>query len=152
MPRERTFVLLKPDCVQRGFLGDIVGRFEKRGLKIVGLKMVEMPRKLAESYYAEHKGKPFYEGLISYVTSGPAVAMVVEGHEAVAVVRKMMGATDPVKAEPGTIRADLALHIGRNVIHGSDSIKSAEREIALFFKSEEIHAYERIDEQWVYEQ
>jgi len=148
---ERTFALLKPDAIQRGLAGEVLTRFERRGLKIVGLKLMRVPRSLAESYYAEHKGKPFYEPLMSYITSGPVVAMVLEGDGAVGIVRKMMGKTNSAEAEPGTIRGDLALTIGRNVIHGSDSPESAKREIGFFFKHEELHEYTRIDEAWLRE-
>jgi len=149
--RERTFVLLKPDAVQRGLLGPILARFERRGLKVVGLKMVKVSKPLAASYYAEHKGKPFFDGLVAYVTKEPVVATVLEGDGAVAIVRKMMGKTNSADAEPGTIRGDYGLTIGRNLIHGSDSLASAKREIALFFKPDEIHDYPRIDEGWLYE-
>ena len=148
---ERTFVLLKPDAVQRGLIGEIVSRFERRGLKITAMKLVRVTRSLAETYYAEHKGKAFLEPLMSYVAAGPVGAMVLEGDGAVTAVRKMMGKTNSADAEPGTIRGDLALTIGRNVIHGSDSVESARREISLFFKPEEIHAYARIDESWLRE-
>ena len=148
---ERTFVLLKPDAVQRALVGEIVGRFERRGLKLVALKMIRVTRRLAETYYAEHKGKGFFEPLMTYIGAGPVVAMVLEGDGAVAAVRKMMGSTNSADAEPGTIRGDLALTIGRNLIHGSDSTKSAKREISLFFKQDEIHAYARIDETWLRE-
>jgi len=148
---ERTFVLLKPDAVQRGLIGEIVSRFERRGLKITAMRLVRVTRSLAETYYAEHKGKAFFEPLMSYVAAGPVVAMVLEGDGAVTAVRKMMGKTNSADAEPGTIRGDLALTIGRNVIHGSDSVESARREISLFFKPEEIHAYARIDESWLRE-
>ncbi len=148
---ERTFALLKPDAVQRGLAGEILTRFEHRGLKIVGLKLMRVSRQLAESYYAEHKGKPFYEPLMGYITSGPVVAMVLEGDGAVAIVRRMMGKTNSAEAEPGTIRGDFALTIGRNVIHGSDSLESAKREIGFFFKPEELQEYERIDEAWIRE-
>ena len=150
MARERTFCLVKPDGVQRGLVGEVVRRFETRGLQLVALKMVHISRQLAEEYYAEHRGKPFFAGLVDYVTSGPAVAMLWDGDNAVAVVRKMMGATDPAKAEPGTIRADFGLNIGRNVIHGSDSIASAQREAGLFFRPEEIHSYERAHDKWIH--
>ncbi len=143
---ERTFALLKPDAIQRGLAGPILGRFERRGLKIVGLKMMRVSRQLAESYYAEHKGKAFYEPLMAYITSGPVIAMVLEGDGAVAIVRKMMGKTNSAEAEPGTIRGDFALTIGRNVIHGSDSLESAKREIGFFFEAEELHDYKRVDE------
>jgi nucleoside-diphosphate kinase len=141
---------VKPDGVQRGLVGEIVRRFEVRGLKLVGLKMVHISRQLAEEYYAEHRGKPFFPGLVDYVTSGPSVAMLWEGENAVAVVREMMGATDPAKAEPGTIRADFGLTISRNVVHGSDSVESAKREGALFFRPEEILAYERAHDAWIH--
>jgi len=151
MARDRTFVLLKPDAVQRGLVGPILGRFEHRGLKVVGLKMVKVSRQLAETYYLEHRGKPFFEGLVEYVTADPVVAMVLEGDNAVAVVRKMMGKTNSAEAEPGTIRGDLGLQIGRNLIHGSDSLESSKREISLFFRPEELLSYTRIDEASVYE-
>lgn len=146
---ERTFVLLKPDSVQRGLVGEIIGRFERRGLKVVGMKMLRVSRSLGETYYAEHKGKAFFDPLIVYVTAGPVVAMVLEGNGAVAAVRKMMGKTNSAEAEPGTIRGDLALTIERNVIHGSDSPESAGREIGLFFKKDELHDYARSDEAWL---
>jgi len=148
--RERTFCLVKPDGVQRGLVGEVIKRFEQRGLQLVALKMVRITRALAESYYGEHKGKPFFPGLVDYVTSGPSVAMLWDGDSAVAIVRKMMGATDPAKADPGTIRADFGLNIGRNVIHGSDSVESANREVSLFFKPDEIHAYERAHDKWIH--
>ncbi len=148
---ERTFALLKPDAIQRGLAGDILARFERRGLKIVGLKLMRVPRVLAETYYAEHKGKPFYEPLMAYITSGPVVAMVLEGDGAVPIVRRMMGRTNSAEAEAGTIRGDLALTIGRNVIHGSDSLESARREIGLFFRPEDLQEYKRIDETWLRE-
>ena len=146
---ERTFVLLKPDAVQRGLVGRIVARFEARGLKLLGMKLLTVPRTLAETYYAEHRGKAFFEPLMAYITSGPVVAIVLEGEGAVAVVRKMMGKTNAAEAEPGTIRGDFALTIGRNVIHGSDGFESAKREIGLFFKADELRAYTRIDEAWL---
>jgi nucleoside-diphosphate kinase len=148
---ERTFVLLKPDAVQRALVGEIVGRFEGRGLKIVAMKVVRVSRSLGETYYAEHKGKSFFEPLMSYITAGPVVAMVLEGDGAVAAVRRMMGKTNSAEAEPGTIRGDLALTIGRNLIHGSDSLESAKREIPLFFKPDEIQSYGRVDEAWLRE-
>ena len=151
MPRERTFVLLKPDAVQRGLVGAILQRFERRGLKLVALKSTRVPRELAETYYLEHKGKPFFPGLVAYITSAPSVAIVLEGDEAVAVVRKMMGKTNAAEAEPGTIRGDFGIKIGRNLIHGSDSVATAKREIGLFFKPEELIEYARVDEAWLYE-
>lgn len=146
---ERTFVLLKPDAVQRALVGEIVGRFERRGLKLVGIRMLRVGRSLGATYYAEHKGKAFFDPLMAYVTAGPVVAMVLEGDGAVAAVRKMMGKTNSAEAEPGTIRGDLALTIERNVIHGSDSLESAGREIGLFFKKDELHDYARSDEAWL---
>ena len=151
MARERTFTLLKPDAVQRGLVGEVLRRFERRGLKLVAMKLMRVPRELAESYYAEHKGKPFYDPLVRYVTSSPVVAIVLEGEGAVAVVRKMMGKTNSAEAEPGTVRGDFGLIIGRNIIHGSDSLASAKREIALFFTPQELLEYTRIDEAWLYE-
>ena len=151
MAGERTFTLVKPDGVKRGLVGEIVGRFERKGLKIVALKMVHVTRDIAERYYAEHKGKPFFEGLMNYITSGPSVAMVLEGKDVVPVVRKMMGVTNPVQAEFGTIRGDYAMFTGRNVIHGSDSPASAEREISVFFKPEDLHQYKSADEGLLYE-
>ena len=151
MPAERTFVLLKPDSIQRALIGEVVGRFERRGLKVVAMKMVRVSRSLGETYYAEHKGKSFFEPLMSYITAGPVVAMVLEGDGAVASVRRMMGKTNSAEAEPGTIRGDLALTIGRNVIHGSDSPESAKREIPLFFKPDELHTYSRIDDTWLHQ-
>jgi len=144
-------VLLKPDAVQRGLVGEIVRRFEDRGLKLVAMKMLRVSRSLAESYYAEHKGKAFFEPLMAYISSGPVVAMVLEGDGSVALVRTMMGKTNAAEAEPGTIRGDYGLTIGRNVIHGSDGPESAKREIGFFFKPDELHEYRRIDEAWLRE-
>jgi nucleoside-diphosphate kinase len=148
---ERTFVMVKPDGVQRGLVGEIISRLERKGLKIVAIKMLKIPMEMAEKHYEEHKNKPFFSSLISYITSGPVVAMVVEGKNAVKVVRKLVGATNPAEAEPGTIRGDFGLDLGRNVVHASDSITSAEREIRLFFKDDEILNYERDLDAWVYE-
>jgi len=135
---ERTFVAIKPDAVQRGLIGEILQRFEKKGFKIVGLKFVQLDRETAEKHYAEHVGKPFYEKLVKFITSGPIVVMVVKGKNAVEVSRRMMGSTDPSKADVGTIRADFAQIMERNVIHGSDSKESAEREIKIHFKDSEL--------------
>ena len=151
MPRERTFVLLKPDAVQRALVGEILDRFERRGLKLVAVKTTRVSRDLAETYYLEHKGKPFFAGLVKYITSAPSMAIVLEGDEAVAVVRKMMGKTNAAEAEPGTIRGDFGIKIGRNLIHGSDSVATAKREIGLFFTREELLVYARVDETWLYE-
>ena len=138
MAEERTFVAIKPDGVERGHIGEVIQRFERRGLRIIGLKLMTLGKTSAEEHYGEHKGKPFYEGLVSYITSGPIVAMVLEGKKAVSVARNVIGATNPADAVPGTIRGDLALEIGRNVVHGSDSPASAEREIKIFFKDDEL--------------
>ena len=148
---QRTLVLVKPDGVQRALVGSIVGRLERRGLKLVGLKMMQITKEVAARHYAEHQGKPFYDGLISFITSGPVVAMIWEGREAVTVVRGLMGATDPLKAAPGTIRGDLALDLGMNLIHGSDSPARAETEIALFFSQSDLHDYERTVDRWIRE-
>ena len=148
---ERTFVMIKPDGVQRGLVGEIVRRFEARGLKIVGMKMLQMSSNFAKKHYEVHIGKPFFDGLIKYITSGPVVAMVLEGTEAVAAARATMGATNPTKAAPGTIRADLSLEMGRNLIHGSDGPETAQTEIALWFKPEELLSYSRTIDAWIFE-
>ena len=135
---ERTFVAIKPDAVQRGLIGEILQRFERKGFKILGLKFVLLDRETAEKHYAEHVGKPFYEKLVNFITSGPIVVMVIKGKNAVEVSRRMMGATDPSKADNGTIRADYAQIMERNIIHGSDSAESAEREINIHFKESEL--------------
>jgi nucleoside-diphosphate kinase len=149
---ERTFLMVKPDGVQRGLIGEIVSRFEDRGLKLVAGKFMQIDDDLAEEHYAEHVDKPFFDDLSSFITSGPVFAMVWEGADAIAQVRTMMGETDPAESAPGTIRGDFGLDLGRNVIHGSDTeAGSAEREIGLFFDDEELYDYERIDETWLYE-
>ncbi|MDI6632555.1 MAG: nucleoside-diphosphate kinase [Bacillota bacterium] len=148
---ERTFVMVKPDAVQRGLVGEIIARFEKRGYKLAALKMFVMPREMAETHYGEHKGKPFFEGLVDFITSGPVVAMVWEGKNVIAAAREMMGATDPQKALPGTIRGTFGIDVGRNVVHGSDSPASAAREIALFFNEAELVDYDRLLDHWLYE-
>lgn len=148
---ERTFAMVKPDGVQRGLAGGILVRFEQRGLKLVGLKMLLISREMAEGHYGEHRGKPFFGPLVDFITSGPVVAMVLEGKQAVTTVRDMMGATDPLKAAPGTIRGSFGLDVGRNVVHGSDSPASAEREIGLFFRPEELIDYSRSIDTWLYE-
>jgi nucleoside-diphosphate kinase len=143
--------MLKPGSIQRGLIGSIISRFENRGLKIIAMKMMTVSKELAEQHYAEHKGKPFYEDLVSYITSGPVVAMVLEGGKAISVVRSMMGKTDPLESPPGSIRGDYGLSLGKNIVHGSDSPASAEREIDLFFTQEEFLKYKRCDEDWIYE-
>jgi len=148
---ERTFVMIKPDAVQRGFMGRIIGRFEDRGLKLVAMKLMRIPRETAEVHYAEHVGKPFYEKLLNYITSGPVVAMVIEGENAVSVCRDMMGKTNPREAGPGAMRGDFGMVTGRNVTHGSDSLRSAQREIGIFFQPEELVDWTKCDEVWVYE-
>jgi nucleoside-diphosphate kinase len=149
---ERTFVMVKPDGVQRGLIGEIVSRFEDRGLKLVAGKFMRIDDELAREHYAEHVEKPFFEDLSAFITSGPVFAMVWEGQDAIAQVRRMMGKTDPAESAPGTIRGDFGLDLGRNVIHGSDTEEgSAEREIELFFDDDELQSYERIDEPWLYE-
>src|SRR5450755_3876941 len=146
---QKTLILLKPDCVQRRLVGDVTGRFEKKGLRLAGLKLVKPSRDLAEKHYAVHKGKPFYESLLSFLTSGATVAMVWEGREAVAVCRNLMGATDGAKAVPGTIRGDHALSVQNNLIHGSDSPENASTEIALWFKPDELDSFPATDAVWV---
>jgi len=144
--------MIKPDAVSRGLTGEIIRRIEKKGLKIVALKMIRVDKATAEKHYAEHKGKPFYSGLVSFITSAPVIAGVVEGKEAVKVLRKLIGKTDPKEADLGTIRGDLAIDVGLNCVHASDSLESAKREISLYFKPEEILSYERCEEEWVYEE
>ena len=138
---ERSLVLIKPDAMKRGFGGAIIGRLQERGLKLVALRMLRMDRALAERHYAVHTGKPFFEDLIKYIISAPIIAAVFEGEGAVAAIRKIMGATDPAKAEPGTIRADFGTNLQENAIHGSDSTETAEKEIKLFFSGKEIFDY-----------
>ncbi len=149
MGKQRTFVMIKPDGVQRGLVGEIISRFEKRGIKIVGMKFMLVPRELAEKHYAIHKGKPFFESTVRYITSSPVVAMVLEGENVIEMVRRMMGKTDPMEAEMGTIRGDYGQFIGRNLVHGSDSLETAEYEINLWFKPGELVEYRRIDEDWL---
>jgi nucleoside-diphosphate kinase len=150
---ERTFVMVKPDGVQRGLIGDVISRFEERGLKLAGAKFMQIDQDLAEDHYGEHEDKPFFDDLVEFITSGPVMAMVWEGQDATRQVRNMMGETDPAESAPGTIRGDLGLDLGRNVIHGSDNEDPGanEREIELFFDDEELLEWERIDETWLYE-
>jgi nucleoside-diphosphate kinase len=149
--QERTLVIIKPDGVQRGLVGEIIGRLEQRGLKIVALKFEVIERERAERHYGEHAGKPFYNGLVDYITSGPVVTMVLEGPQAIAATRATIGATRPVEAAPGTIRGDLALMVGRNLVHGSDSAESAAREVELFFGGDAVQSWDRDADRWVYE-
>jgi nucleoside-diphosphate kinase len=148
---EQTFILVKPDGIQRRLMGEIIYRFEKSGLKILAAKFILPSKELAEQHYQIHKGKPFYNGLITYITSGPVFAMVIEGRNAIQRVRKIVGATNPQEALPGTIRSDFCQHIGRNVVHASDSTKTAENEISLWFKKDEIIKYRLDDETWIYD-
>ncbi len=138
MSLERTYAMVKPDGVKRGLVGEVVSRLEQKGFQIVGMKLMQIPRETAEKHYGEHQGKPFFEGLVSFITSGPVVAMVVEGENAILEWRKMMGATNPKDAALGTIRGDFASTIDENVAHGSDAPETAEREIGIFFKPEEL--------------
>ena len=149
---ERTLIIVKPEGVQRGLIGNVITRLELRGLKFVGLKLLQITPELAERHYGVHKGKPFYPGLVKHITSGPVVVGVVEGPEAISVVRTTMGATNPAEAIPGTIRGDYALEIGFNIIHGSDGPETAVQEINLFFRSQELRSYELVTDQWVYEE
>jgi nucleoside-diphosphate kinase len=146
---QQTLILLKPDAVQRRLIGAIVERFESKGLRLVGLKLVQADRALAERHYAVHKGKPFYESLLQFLTSGPTVAMAWQGREAVAVCRNLMGPTDGARAAPGTIRGDFALSVQNNLIHGSDSVENATAEVALWFESRELVNYSSVDGVWI---
>lgn len=146
---QRTLILLKPDAVQRRLVGEIIDRFERKGLRLAGLKLVQVSRELAEKHYAVHKGKPFYESLLTFLTSGPTVALVWEGREAVAVCRTLMGMTDGAKSPPGTIRGDFALSVQNNLVHGSDSPENAQLEIALWFEDEELVSFAATDANWV---
>ncbi|MEX1194352.1 MAG: nucleoside-diphosphate kinase [Dehalococcoidia bacterium] len=149
--RERTLILIKPDAMQRGLAGEILSRLERRGLRIVAVRMLRVDDAMAKHHYGEHKGKPFFAGLVEYITSSPIIAAVLEGTRAVEVVRKTMGKTNPADAEPGTIRGDLSLEMGRNLIHGSDGLESAAREIALFFDESQLFNYERDVDRWIFE-
>lgn len=148
---ERTLILVKPDGVQRGLIGEVIARFERRGLKMVGLKFLHVDRALAERHYAVHKGKPFYEGLLAYISSAPVVAMVLEGPNAIALARQTMGSTRPGEAAPGSLRADFGVEIGRNLVHGSDSAETAAYEIPLFFKPDELVSWKRASDPWIFE-
>ncbi len=143
--------MIKPDGVQRAIVGEVISRFEQKGFKIAAAKFMQISRELASEHYGEHEGKPFYEPLIEYITSGPVLAMVIEGENAIEAIRKLVGKTNPQDADPGTIRGDFAQMTGRNIIHASDSMESAVREISLFFRPDEIIEYERSDEPWLYE-
>ena len=148
---ERTLVLVKPDGVQRGLIGEVIGRLERRGLRLVAAKFIQVSQELAETHYAIHKGKPFYDGLIKYITSAPVMAMAWEGPNAVIAIRQTMGATRPTEAAPGSIRHDFALEVGRNLTHASDSVENGEKEVALWFESAELVDWKRDADQWIFE-
>ncbi len=148
---ERSLVLVKPDGVQRGLVGEVIARLEKRGLLLAGARFMQVSRELAEEHYAIHKGKPFYEGLISYITSSPVMAMVWEGPNAIAAIRQPMGATRPLEAAPGTIRHDFALEVGRNLTHASDSPENGAKEAALWFKKDDLVSWSRAVDEWIFE-
>ncbi len=148
---ERTLVLVKPDAMQRGLAGEIIGRLERRGLRIVAMKLTRIDAALAKRHYAEHEGKPFFNGLVDYITSAPVIAAVFEGTGAVQAVRNTVGATNPVEAAPGSIRADFGIERGRNLVHASDSPASGERETALFFAPNEILSWKRDTDRWIFE-
>ena len=148
---EHTLVIIKPDAVQRGLIGEIVTRFERRGLRIAALKLIHINEPLARRHYAIHEGKSFYEPLIRYITSSPVVVLVLEGNDAIEIARRTMGATKPAEAAPGTIRADFSLEVGRNLVHGSDGPETAAFEVPLFFTEDEILSYERDTDRWIFE-
>ncbi|OQD58873.1 nucleoside diphosphate kinase [Methanobrevibacter arboriphilus JCM 13429 = DSM 1125] len=148
---EKSFVMMKPDAVQRRIMGKILTRFEEKGLQIVAAKLLKIDEDLAKEHYGEHSEKPFFNDLVSYITSSPSFAMVIEGDDAISLIRKIVGATNPKEADLGTIRGDFAMDMGRNIIHASDSPASAEREISLFFNEDEICEYKIADDSWIYE-
>lgn len=149
---ERTFLAIKPDAVQRGLIGEVISRIERKGFKLVGMKMINITTELAKKHYGEHEGKPFFNGLVSYICSAPVVAMVWEGKDVIKTMRKIMGATNPANADVGTIRGDLGIDMGRNIIHGSDGPESAQREISLFFNENELlPGWDRNVDCWIYE-
>lgn len=148
---QQSYVMVKPDGVQRNLVGEVISRMEKRGLKILAIKMYTIPKETARAHYAEHEEKPFFQSLLDFITSGPSVSMVLEGRNAVSVIRTMVGATNPSEAAAGTIRGDFGLDTGRNIVHASDSTESAKREISIHFSESDISEYSRIDEQWLYE-
>lgn len=148
---ERTLIIFKPDAVQRGLCGEILTRFERKGLQVVGMKFMKLPQQLVEKHYEPHQGKPFYPGLIKFMTSSPVVVLALEGKDVIAVARKMMGATFGSKAEPGTIRGDFGVSNSFNLIHGSDSPESAQRELGLFFKPEELFDWQPASRGWIYD-
>jgi nucleoside-diphosphate kinase len=143
--------MIKPDGVQRGLVGEVISRFEKAGLKIIAIKILKVTQEQAERHYAIHEGKSFYDGLLKFITSGPVVAMIIEGREAIKHTRRIVGATNPVDAIPGSIRGDFALDIGRNVVHAADSVENAQKEYKIYFEEKELIKYQKIDESWLYE-
>jgi nucleoside-diphosphate kinase len=151
MTTERTLVLVKPDGVQRGLAGEVIGRLERTGLQIIGMKLMQISYELAATHYGEHEGKPFYAGLVGFITSSPVVALALEGPSAISTTRKIMGATNPADADPGTVRGDLAVDMGRNLIHGSANADDAARELALFFNDSELVSYDRATQPWIVE-
>ncbi len=148
---ERSLVLVKPDGVQRGLIGEVIARLERRGLRLAAAKFMAVSKDLAETHYAIHKGKPFYDGLIAYITSAPVMAMAWEGPNAVAAIRQTMGATRPTEAAPGSLRHDFALEVGRNLTHASDTVENAEKEVALWFEKEELVDWSREVDRWMFE-
>ncbi|MGD2158858.1 MAG: nucleoside-diphosphate kinase [Anaerolineales bacterium] len=148
---QKTLVLIKPDAVQRGLIGEIISRLERRGLVLLSAKFMNVSEELAETHYAIHKGKPFYNGLIRYITSAPVMAMVWQGPNAIAAVRQTMGSTKPTEASPGTVRHDFGLEVGRNLTHASDTVENGEKEVALWFDADELLSWERSIDQWVFE-
>ncbi len=148
---EQTLVLIKPDGVQRGLIGEIILRLERRGLRLVGAKFLQVSQELAETHYAIHKGKPFYDGLISYITSSPVMAMVWEGPNAISAVRQTMGSTKPTEAAPGSVRHDFGLEVGRNLTHASDTAENGKMEVALWFNPQELVRWERNTDRWIFE-
>ncbi len=148
---EKTFIMLKPDAVQRGLVGEIIARFEKKGFKLAGMKLIQVDRDLAEAHYTEHRGKGFFEPTVNYIMSSPVIAMVWQGKNSVALARQIMGSTKPVEASPGSIRGMYGVDVSRNIIHGSDSVTSAEREIALYFQPGELIDYSKVGDEWLCE-
>jgi nucleoside-diphosphate kinase len=148
---ERTLIIIKPDAVQRGLIGEIVGRFEQTGLRLAGMKFMQITPELAAKHYAVHQGKPFYEGLIAYITSGPVVVMAWEGLQAIQIARKLMGATRPAEADPGSIRGAFGVSVGRNLVHGSDGPETAAFELDLFFENDELVEWQRATDPWIFE-
>ncbi|MEM1309679.1 MAG: nucleoside-diphosphate kinase [Cyanobacteria bacterium P01_D01_bin.71] len=148
---ERTFIMIKPDGVQRGLVGEVIGRFERKGFTLIGMKLMAVSPELAKQHYGEHEGKPFFAGLVDFITSGPVVAMIWEGESVVSAARKMIGATKPIESAPGTIRGDFGITVGRNLIHGSDAVETAQKEIALWFQGSELTDWTPVAKDWLYE-